>query len=60
MVSVRTTILTYLKKIGAGYPGPSISCLFLLFNLGKKILDQNYVEIDFKIGHVLVILRFCE
>ena len=54
MISVRTTILTSYKKL-SGAPWPPLVPTFLLFILGKKMLDQNDVEFDFRIGHALVI-----
>ena len=53
-ISVRTTILT--KNIRVGPPAP-IFITFLIFTR-KKLLDKNYVEFDFRIGHVLVIFLF--
>ena len=37
---------------------PPIFVTFLLFILGKKLLEQIDVEFDFSMGHALVILQF--
>ena len=50
MTSVRTTILTSEKKLSWA-PGSPFSCEF--YNSCDLKLDQNDVEFDFKIGHVL-------
>ena len=49
-ISVRTTIL--LKKNWARPIGP------IFVTVGRKLFDQNDVEFDFRISHVLVIFPF--
>ena len=36
----------------------SIRTTILLFILGKIVLNENYVEFDFSIGHALVLSPF--
>ena len=55
MISVRNTILSLSKKNWAGPANHRLVATFLLFIIGKNLLDQNDVEFDFSIGHALVI-----
>ena len=43
-----------LSPLGSGHPP------FLLFTIGKKLLDKNYVEFEFRIDHIHVIFSFYE
>ena len=56
MISIRTTILTSSQIQGTWGPfDPSFHNMFII-HPRKRILDENDVEIDFRMGHVL--LRF--
>ena len=46
-ISVKTTVLTSLKKIEQGPPAPPFRIFFLLFTLGIQFLDQTEVEFHF-------------
>ena len=57
MISVKTTILTSLKKLSGAPLVPHFHNYFII-HPRKKILDQNDVQFDFSIGYVLVIFPF--
>ena len=57
MKSIRTTIVTsYRNRNGAPHGPPFI--IFLLFILGKIILNQNDVEFHLSVGHALLLFLF--
>ena len=59
-VSQGATLLSYIfawPSLFLNFLGP-LFLPFLLFILGKKCLNQNDVEFDFSIGHVLILFRF--
>ena len=55
MLSVRTTILTSYIEQGPYVP---LFITYLLFTIGKSMLDKNYIEFDFMNGPVHVPLSF--
>ena len=59
-ISVRATILAwshFLKKCKRGPLGPPYF-FFLLFIMGKKLINQNDIEFNFSIGHACVLFPF--
>ena len=59
VISVKTTVLSSKRNLsGASRPLAPLFVTYLLFIIGKTLLDQNDVEYDFRIGHVLEIFRF--
>ena len=57
MKSIRTTILAS-ERNGSGAPLGPLYVKFLLFILGKIVLNENNVELDFSIGHAFVLFPF--
>ena len=51
IISVKTTILNSPQKLN-WTPGTPFPYLFV-FSVGKKLLDQNDVEFDFRTGNVV-------
>ena len=57
MKSIGTTILTSYRNRSRSPVAPFF-LKFLLFILGKNVLNLNDVEFDFSIGHALVLFQF--
>ena len=54
---MKTTVIT--KKIEWGPLGPPVRYFFIIHPM-KKMLDENYVDFDFRIAHVLVFFQFLQ